>query len=121
MEEKQFPFIEQDERARKSTVRHTGEDALAFFPEEDGDRLGLHLAKPYGEFAKDNDFWLNPLINGHVAISVKDIQKVKENLDRMGITYMEPGEYVTPGRYQIYLYDPSMNVLEINEWSDADE
>lgn len=80
----------------------------------DGNR-GFHLTKPSPAFARDNGLVVNPTISGHIAISVPDIAAVKKRLDEAGILYADAGDYAMGGVPQIYLYDPSMNCLEINQ------
>ena len=57
----------------------------------------------------------NPTIGGHVAITVPDIDVVKRRLDAAGIQYSDAGRYAMVGFHQIYLYDPSMNLIEVNQ------
>lgn len=88
------------------------DDHLAYFGT--GNR-GLHVVKPIPTFARDNGFIHNPTIGGHVAITVPDIEVVKRRLEAAGIVYSDAGVYAMKGVYQIYVYDPSMNVVEINQ------
>jgi len=57
----------------------------------------------------------NPTIGGHVAITVLDLDAVKRRLEAAGILYSDAGQYAMAGYRQIYLYDPSMNLLEVNQ------
>ena len=88
------------------------EDAYVFLGE--GDR-GIHIVKPIPSFAADNNFKINPVISGHFAITVPDLDEVKRRLDQAGIFYSYAGDYAMPGVRQLYVYDPSMNCIEINE------
>ncbi|MEH2498894.1 catechol 2,3-dioxygenase-like lactoylglutathione lyase family enzyme [Bradyrhizobium sp. AZCC 1678] len=80
----------------------------------DGDR-GLHIMKPMPNFASDNGFSVNPVISGHLAITVRDLDAVKRRLHAAGIFYADAGNFSMPEVRQIYVYDPSMNCIEINE------
>lgn len=91
------------------------DDAYVFIG--DGDR-GLHLVKPIPSFAKDNNFTINPVVAGHFAITVDDLDEVKRRLDEAGIFYSDAGNYAMSGVRQLYLYDPSMNCIEINQVED---
>ena len=82
----------------------------------DGNR-GLHLLVPTPAFARDSGYSINPAMGGHVAIGVDDIDSVKKRLDAAGIYYQDAGEHAAPGWSQIYLYDPSGNLIEINQTS----
>lgn len=76
---------------------------------------GLHIVKPVPRFAKDNGLFHNPTIGGHVAITVPDLEMVKRRLEAAGVLYSDAGQYAMLGYRQIYLYDPSMNLIEINQ------
>ena len=89
--------------------------ALAVFPEAEVPNTGLHIVKPVPAFARDNGLHHNPTIGGHVAISVPDIEAVKRRLEAAGILYSDAGQYAMLGYRQIYLYDPSMNLIEVNQ------
>jgi catechol 2,3-dioxygenase-like lactoylglutathione lyase family enzyme len=84
----------------------------------DGNR-GLHLLTPHPHFARQAGMSINPAMGGHVAISVDDIAAVKRRLDAEGIFYEDAGEHAAPGWKQIYLYDPSGNLIEVNEVAEA--
>jgi catechol 2,3-dioxygenase-like lactoylglutathione lyase family enzyme len=110
MREQQFP------RASSAPgAISTSPDAVANFPEEGSDRLGLHLALPDTTMARQNSLWLDPIVRGHIALRVDDIQKVKVSLDAIGWDYVDMGEWIASGVYQIYVYDPDKNVLEVNQ------
>ena len=79
-----------------------------------GANAGLHLIKPEPEFARKNGLDHNPSIGGHVAIQVKDLDGVIARLKAAGIPYSETGVFAIPGMRHIYVYDPAMNLLEIN-------
>jgi catechol 2,3-dioxygenase-like lactoylglutathione lyase family enzyme len=76
---------------------------------------GIHIVKPNVEFAKNNGFAHNPTIGGHFAITVTDLAAVRKRLDTAGIVYSYGGEYAMAGVINLYVYDPSMNMVEINQ------
>jgi len=75
---------------------------------------GLHIIRPEPEFARRNGLDHNPSIGGHVAIQVRDLDAVIARLKAAGIPYSETGIYAIPNMRHIYVYDPAMNLLEIN-------
>lgn len=107
MEEKPFPFVDRDRGAFG-----LGNDHIAFF--EDGSRQ-IHISKPVATMARDNGFYLNPVLNGHHAILVDDIEAVKARLEANDVYFADAGRWAFDGYYQIYCYDPGNNVVEINQ------
>ncbi|WP_068117274.1 VOC family protein [Tropicimonas marinistellae] len=81
-----------------------------------GANEGLHLIEPDPAFARENGLDHNPSIGGHVAIQVEDLDAVIARLEAAGINYSLAGEYAIPGMRHVYVYDPGMNLLEINEF-----
>jgi len=88
---------------------------LAILPLGEGNR-GLHLIRPDAGFAQRNGFAHNPSIGGHPALWVPDIHAVMARLDAAGWPYSDAGVYAMPGMHQIYCFDPSANMLEINQY-----
>jgi len=91
---------------------------LTLFPgttQARGANAGLHLIRPEPEFARKNGLDHNPSIGGHVAIQVTDLDAVIARLKAAGIPYSETGVFAIPGMRHIYVYDPAMNLLEINQ------
>jgi catechol 2,3-dioxygenase-like lactoylglutathione lyase family enzyme len=80
-----------------------------------GDNSGLHLILPEPEFARKNGLDHNPSIGGHVAIQVPDLDAVMARLKAAGIPYSYAPTFAIPHMRHIYVYDPAMNLLEINE------
>ena len=80
-----------------------------------GDNSGLHLILPEPEFARKNSLDHNPSIGGHIAIQVPDLEAVIARLKAAGIAYSYAPTYAIPNMRHIYVYDPAMNLLEINE------
>lgn len=80
-----------------------------------GENAGLHLIRPDPAFARQNGLDHNPSIGGHVAIQVADLDAVIGRLRAAGIPYSDAGTFAIPNMRHIYVYDPSMNLLEINQ------
>lgn len=76
---------------------------------------GLHLIQPEPGFARANRLDHNPSIGGHVGFQVGSLDAVIARLDAAGIAYSLTGEFAIPGMRHLYVYDPAMNLLEINE------
>lgn len=91
---------------------------LCLFPgpsAAEGANAGLHLIRPEPEFARLNGLDHNPSIGGHVAIQVRDLDAVIARLKAAGIPYSETGVFAIPNMRHVYVYDPAMNLLEINQ------
>lgn len=80
-----------------------------------GKNSGLHLIAPEPAFARNNNLDHNPSIGGHVALQVDDLDAVIARLDAAGIAYSLTGTFAIPDMRHLYVYDPSMNLIEINE------
>lgn len=93
--------------------RPSDPDHLAYFPEEKP--RSIHIARPDPEFARDRNMWLNPTVGGHLALRVDDMDAVKRNLDALLWPYYDAGEFAVPGIRNIYFFDPSMNMIEVNQ------
>ena len=87
-------------------------DTIAFFGEE---CRGMHVCKPLAHFAVDNGFLHNPTIGGHVAFNVNDIEGMKARLRAAGVAFTDAGMFAIAGVVQIYFFDPSMNLIEVNQ------
>lgn len=90
-------------------------DTMAYFGTEN---RGLHIVRPIISFAADNGFIHNPTIGGHHAICVPDVLAVKKRLEAAGVVVSDAGVYAMAGMHQIYCFDPSSNVVEINQVTD---
>ena len=108
MTEKPFPFVDNGRGALQ-----TGGDFVALFEDENGRQI--HICKPTPTLPWDNDLRLHPVINGHMAIQVDDIEEVMRRLAALGMPYNDAGKWAFKGHRQAYCYDPSMNVVEINQ------
>ncbi|MEM8952039.1 MAG: VOC family protein [Pseudomonadota bacterium] len=91
---------------------HHDEDSIAYFGTEN---RGLHVVRQVTSFASDNGFMHNPTVGGHFAISVPDLAAVRSRLDAAGVLYSDAGVYAMAGVHQIYVYDSSFNVIEVNQ------
>lgn len=92
---------------------------LTIFPSKGGgrgDNGGLHLIRPEPEFARLNGLDHNPSIGGHVAIQVDDLNAVMDRLKAAGIAFSYAPTFAIAGMRHVYVYDPAMNLLEINEY-----
>lgn len=77
---------------------------------------GLHIIRPDAGFAIRNDFAHNPSVGGHPAFFVKDVTAVKARLEAAGILVSDAGVYAMLGMHQIYVFDPSANMIEVNQF-----
>ncbi len=93
------------------------EDMVAYFGT--GNR-GIHAVRPIATFPADNGLMHNPTIGGHAAITVPDLHQVIKRLDAASIPYSDAGVYAMRGVHQIYVYDPSWNVVEFNQVVDGE-
>ena len=87
-------------------------DTIAFYGEE---CRGIHVCKPLEDFAQNNGFLHNPTIGGHFALNVREIDAIKSRLTTAGVAYTDAGMFAIDGAVQIYFFDPSMNLIEVNE------
>ncbi len=87
-------------------------EMLAVFGE---DNRGIHVVKPTPDFAAKNGFYHNPTIGGHFAVTVPDLEIVKSRLAAAHVQFTDAGSYAMAGMAQVYAYDPSMNLVEINQ------
>lgn len=95
----------------KRDLKHNP-DTIAFYGEE---CRGIHACKPLVTFAHDLGLLHNPTIGGHFALNVSDIDGVIARLKQNGVEYTHAGTYAIAGVVQIYFFDPSMNLIELNQ------
>jgi catechol 2,3-dioxygenase-like lactoylglutathione lyase family enzyme len=79
------------------------------------DNSGLHIIRPDAGFAYRNRFAHNPSIGGHPAFCVPDVLAVKARLEAAGVLVSDAGVYAMAGMHQIYVLDPSANMIEVNQ------
>lgn len=77
---------------------------------------GLHIIRPDAGFAYRNQFAHNPSIGGHPAIWVPDVMAVKARLQEANFIVTDAGMYAMSGMHQIYVLDPTANMIEINQF-----
>jgi catechol 2,3-dioxygenase-like lactoylglutathione lyase family enzyme len=80
-----------------------------------GDNSGLHIIRADPGFALRNNFAHNPSIGGHPAFCVPDVLAVKARLQAAGVLVSDAGVYAMAGMHQIYAFDPSGNMIEVNQ------
>lgn len=88
---------------------------LAILPTGEGNR-GLHIIRPDPGFALRNGFAHNPSLGGHPAFFIPSIEAVKARLAAAGTLVSNAGVYAMAGMHQVYVLDPSANVIEINQY-----
>ena len=88
------------------------QDTLAFFG---SDNRGIHVVKPNVSYARDIGILHNPTVGGNFAITVSDLTPVTRRLEASGIPYSDAATHAMAGVHQIYVYEPGMRVLEINQ------
>lgn len=76
---------------------------------------GVHIVTERPLFAHENGFMHNPTIGGHFAITVDDLSAVVKRLQAAGIPYDDAGVYAMADMHQVYCFDPSFNLVEINQ------
>ena len=81
---------------------------------------GIHAVRPSATFARDRGLIHNPTLGGHVAITVDDLGVVMARLDRASIPYSDAGVRSLRGVHQLYVYDPSFNLIEFNQIVDGE-
>jgi catechol 2,3-dioxygenase-like lactoylglutathione lyase family enzyme len=96
-------------------LRRPGE--VAYFGS--GNR-GIHASRPNATFPRDRGLLHNPTIGGHVAITVDDLGALMARLDRASIPYSDAGVRSLRGVHQLYVYDPSYNLIEFNQIVDGE-
>jgi len=87
---------------------------LASLPLGD-DNSGIHIVRADPGFALRNGFAHNPTIGGHPAFCVPDVLAVKRRLQAAGMLVSDAGVYAMAGMHQIYVFDPSGNMIEVNQ------
>lgn len=88
---------------------------LSILPLGDFNR-GLHIIKADPGFSHRNGFAHNPSIGGHPAFFVTDVKAVKARLEAANILVSDAKVYAMVGMHQIYVQDPSANMIEVNQF-----
>jgi hypothetical protein len=87
---------------------------LAIFNLDDN-HSGIHINKADFTFSWRNNFMHNPTIGGHPAFNVKDIKLFIKKLKSSDIAVTDAKVYAMPNIHQIYFFDPSANIIEVNQ------
>jgi hypothetical protein len=77
---------------------------------------GIHIVRADPGFPTRYSLEHNPTIGGHPAFSVRDVHAVKARLERDRVLVSDAKVYAMDRMYQIYLQDPSANMLEVNQF-----
>lgn len=77
---------------------------------------GLHVIRADPGFAIRNNFAHNPSVGGHPAFWVGDVKAVKARLEAAGTLVSDAGVYAMVGMHQIYVQDPTSNMIEVNQF-----
>lgn len=80
----------------------------------DGD-VHLHIARKDVEAGFRTGQLVNPVLEGHVAYRVDDIEAFKAQLEANGVPYSNWDDSAVAGWHQVYFYDPEGNVIEVHE------
>ena len=81
----------------------------------DNNHSGIHINKADFTFSWRNNFIHNPTIGGHPAFNVSDIKGLINKLKKHDIPLTDAKVYAMPNIHQVYLFDPSANIIEINQ------
>ncbi|MGG7618130.1 VOC family protein [Bacillus coreaensis] len=87
-----------------------------FLVDENGNQVHIATMDLHNGFKTKH--YVNPLLTGHVAFRVDDIEAVKKRLVENNVAFSDMGEWSIEGWYQIFLYDPDGNVLELQHIKD---
>ena len=77
---------------------------------------GIHIVRADPGFPNRYSLVHNPTIGGHPAFAVRDVHAVKARLERDGVLVSDAQVYAMDRMYQIYLQDPSANMIEVNQF-----
>ncbi|MEM7598557.1 MAG: VOC family protein [Pseudomonadota bacterium] len=80
----------------------------------DGD-VHLHIARKDVEAGFRTGQLVNPVLEGHVAYRVDDIEAFKTQLEANNVPYSNWDDSAVAGWHQVYFYDPEGNVIEVHE------
>jgi catechol 2,3-dioxygenase-like lactoylglutathione lyase family enzyme len=106
--------LPEDPRTRPDATHTVGiarPGEVAYFG---GEGRGIHAARPSATFPRVRGLLHNPTIGGHVAITVGNLDVVAARLDRASIAWSDAGVRSLPGVHQLYVHDPSFNLIEFN-------
>lgn len=92
---------------------YQGERDVAAY--EDSFGRQMHLSRPEQSFAFSKGSYIDPVVRGHVAIAVSDLDEAKANLTRLGVYFTDETPWGRVGYRQMYVLDPTMNCIEITQ------
>jgi catechol 2,3-dioxygenase-like lactoylglutathione lyase family enzyme len=78
-------------------------------------RVQFHLSTADHQLGLRMDQAVNPQATGHLAFRTDDIDAVKSRLKAQGVRYSDYGVWAMADWYQIFLFDPAGNVVEIQQ------
>ncbi|MCL7749516.1 VOC family protein [Halalkalibacter alkaliphilus] len=87
---------------------------VRFLTAEEGE-AELHIAKNEPNLPFTTGHFVNPLLKGHLAFRVDDIEEIKSRLKENEIPFADYGEWSIKGWYQIFFHDPDGNVIEVSQ------
>jgi glyoxylase I family protein len=79
------------------------------------DQGEIHVAESNPDLCFQTGQAVNPLIRGHFAFRVDNIEEAKERLRNAKIPFSDPGQWAMQGWHQIFFHDPDGNVIEIHQ------
>ncbi|MEM7406329.1 MAG: VOC family protein [Pseudomonadota bacterium] len=95
-----------------SDVAPSEHGQFAFFGK---DHRGIHIVKPSAAAGRQAGFHHNPTVGPCMALGVSDLDAVKRRLEDAAVVYTDAGLDSATGLRRIYCYDPSMNLIEVNQ------
>jgi catechol 2,3-dioxygenase-like lactoylglutathione lyase family enzyme len=101
------------ERSTHDSVNLMDADHFRYYV--DGSGVELHVARPVPEFERRNGVHINPTVNGHFALTVDDLEATSARMEAARATWAHAGRIGPAGRERLYVYDPYMNVIEVNQ------
>jgi catechol 2,3-dioxygenase-like lactoylglutathione lyase family enzyme len=87
----------------------TESEALAAFPEHGTGRLGVRITRPDPTLAGP----VNPTLQGHFAITVRNFDRVGATLSDRRIPFTLVESDTHSGGRVLYVHDPSMNLVQV--------
>lgn len=82
------------------------------------DDVQIHVAETDPQLAFRAGQQVNPLLTGHIAFRTDDIEGFKRHLDAQGIPYSDYGNAFSGAWHQVFFYDPTGRVIEVQQTAD---
>lgn len=86
---------------------------VSFLLDDSGKQVHVAKKDPYNGFSTGEH--VNPLLTGHIAFRVDDIEELKRRLKDNNIMFSDIGEWSIKGWYQVFVHDPDGNVIEFQQ------